>query len=139
MSNAEAFPYLSVTNDRGETAVRPLLPVVLTYRGNKVQASGLLDTGSDVNVLPYSLGVALGGVWEHARTGLQLSGNLAQYEARGILVTCTVGQLPPTRLAFAWTQATNIPLIFGQVNFFEVYEVCFFKARRMFEIRSFDR
>ncbi len=38
-------------------------------------------------------------------------------------------------LAFAWTQATNVPLILGQANFFFEFEVCFFRARSEFEIR----
>jgi hypothetical protein len=134
VSDTEQFPYLAVKNARGETAMRPLMPVTLSYRGGTVQANGLLDTGADVNVLPYNLGIALGAVWEQARTGLQLSGNLAHYEARGILITCSVGQLDPVRLAFAWVRVENVPLIFGQVNFFGEFDVCFFKARGTFEV-----
>lgn len=100
-----------------------------------MQANWLLDTGADVNVLPYSLGIALGGVWDESRTGLRLSGNLANFEARGILMTCTVGKLAPAQLAFAWTRAEHIPLILGQVNFFAEFDVCFFRARNSFEIR----
>lgn len=135
MSDVTPFPYTAVKHARGEIALRPLLPVVLAYGDTTVETTGLLDTGADVNVLPYHLGITLGGNWEHARTGLQLSGNLARYEARGILIACVVGQLAPVQLAFAWTQAENVPLIFGQVNFFAEFDVCFFRARRAFEIR----
>jgi len=83
-------------------------------------------------------GITLGGNWETARTGLQLSGNLARYEARGILVSCTVGQLAPVQLAFAWTRAENVPLLFGQVNFFAEFDVCFLRARNIFEVRPKD-
>lgn len=136
MSDVVQFPFVAVKSQRGETALRPLLPVTLSYGGTTVEASGLLDTGADVNVLPYHLGIELGGNWEQARTGLQLSGNLARYEARGILIRCAVGQLPPVQLAFAWTQAENVPLLFGQVNFFAEFDVCFFRARNTFEVRS---
>lgn len=98
MSNGEQFPYVAVKNSLGEIATRPLLPATLAYRGVSMEVNGLLDTGSDVNVLPYQLGLQLGGTWEQARTGLRLSGNLAHYEARGILVTCTV-----VRLAFGYS------------------------------------
>jgi hypothetical protein len=135
MSDVASFPYITVKNARGEPALRPLLPVTLTYSDTTVETTGLLDTGADVNVLPYHLGVTLGGNWETARTGLQLSGNLARYEARGILVSCTVGQLPPVQLAFAWTQAENAPLLFGQVNFFAEFDVCFLRTRNLFEVR----
>jgi hypothetical protein len=109
--------------------------VSFTYGGTTVEATGLLDTGADVNVLPYHLGLTLGGNWETARTGLQLSGNLAWYETRGILISCTIGRLAPVQLAFAWTQAENVPLLFGQVNFFAEFDVCFLRARNVFEIR----
>jgi hypothetical protein len=135
MSDVAQFPYVAAKNPRGETALRPVLPVTLSYDGTTVETNGLLDTGADVNVLPYHLGITLGGNWEQARTGLQLSGNLARYEARGILLTCTVGQIPSVQLAFAWAQAENVPLIFGQVNFFAEFDVCFLRARSIFEVR----
>lgn len=94
-----------------------MLPLTLTYGGTTVETTGLLNTGADLNVLPYHLGFTMGGNWETARTGLRLSGNLARYEARGVLVSCTVGQLAVVQLVFAWTQAENVPLLLGQVNF----------------------
>jgi len=135
MNEITPFPYIAVKNARGEVALRPLLPVVLAYGDTTVEATGLLDTGADVNVLPYQLGITLGGNWEHARTGLQLSGNLERYEARGILIACVVGQLAPVQLAFAWTKAENVPLLFGQVNFSAEFDVCFLQAHRTFEVR----
>lgn len=135
MDDVERFPYAAVQNSLGETATRPILPVTLAYRGAIFEANGLLDSGADVNVLPYNLGISLGGNWEQARTGLQLSGNLVQYEARALLLTCTVGTLPPVQLAFAWTRSENVPLLLGQVNFFMEFDVCFFRTRNMFEVR----
>ncbi|MBL8161337.1 MAG: hypothetical protein JNJ61_05070 [Anaerolineae bacterium] len=135
MNNTAQFPYVAVKNARGETALRPLIPVRLVYGSTTVEATGLIDSGADVNVLPYNLGVALGGNWELARRGLRLSGNLARYEARGILVSCTVGVLASVQLAFAWTQAEDVPLLFGQVNFLAEFDVCFFRARGIFEVR----
>jgi hypothetical protein len=38
-------------------------------------------------------------------------------------------------LAFAWTQASNIPLILGQANFFLEFDVCFSRVRSEFEVR----
>lgn len=135
MRDVERFPYVAVKNSRGEAALRPLLPVTLVHSSTTLETTGLLDTGADVNVLPYHLGITLGANWEQSRTGLQLSGNLAQYEARGLLVACTVGQLAPVRLAFAWTRAEHVPLLFGQVNFFAEFDVCFLRARSLLEIR----
>ncbi|MDX2264071.1 MAG: hypothetical protein NW215_03760 [Hyphomicrobiales bacterium] len=135
MVDAVRFHYTTVRNALSETAVRPILPLTLSYRDTRIEAQGLLDTGADVNVLPYALGLSLGGDWDQARTGLRLSGNLAQYEARGILLNCIIGNLAPVQLAFAWTRAENVPLLFGQVNFFAEFNVCFFRSTNSFEVR----
>jgi hypothetical protein len=134
MADRQQFPYVAVRNTSGEVGLRPLLPITLHYREHKREASGLLDTGADVNVLPYQLGLELGGVWDNQRTSIQLSGNLANYSARGIILEASVANFPSVKLAFAWTQAENVPLILGQVNFFSEFDVCFFRSRSSFEI-----
>lgn len=39
-----------------------------------------------------------------------------------------VASFPPVERAFAWTQATDVPMILGQVNFFVEFDVCFFRS-----------
>jgi hypothetical protein len=53
-----------------------------------------------------------------------------------LIVTGVVSKFAPVRLAFAWTQATEVPLILGQVNFFLEFDVCFFRSQDMFEVKS---
>jgi hypothetical protein len=77
----------------------------------------------------------LGAVWEEQTVPLRLTGNLAHYEARALLVFATVGRFPPVRLAFAWTLADEVPLILGQMNFFMEFDVCFYRSRQFFEVR----
>lgn len=85
-------------------------------------------------MLPYSIGVELGYDWERQTTALSLTGNLAQYEARVVLAQAVVGQFEPVQLVFAWTQATNVPLILGQVNFFMEFDVCFYRSQLEFAV-----
>jgi len=40
------------------------------------------------------------------------------------------------RLAFAWAKTDTVPLILGQVNFFLEFDVCLFRSRAVFEVRS---
>ncbi len=129
------LPYTAVTDARGETALRPLLSIVLSHDPRTVEASGLLDTGADVNVLPYSLGIELGLSWDVQSPLTPPSGNLSRYEARGVVLNAVVDFFAPVRLAFAWTRAENAPLILGQVNFFMEFDVCFFRARGLFEVQ----
>ena len=134
MPDSQRFPYVPVQHARGEMTLRPLLPITLSYRGKSANVVGLLDTGADVNVLPYQIGIVLGAVWSEHTTAIELSGNLANYPARGIIITATVSQFAPVRLALAWTQAEHVPLLLGQVNFFMEFNVCFYRAQGIFEM-----
>lgn len=133
-NNAQRYPFVPSDVALGEASFRPYLPLTLAYQESSIAASGLLDTGASVNVLPYSVGIELGYVWEQQTTALSLTGNLAQYEARVVIVQAIVGQFDPVQLVFAWTQATNIPLILGQVNFFMEFDICFYRSQLQFEI-----
>jgi hypothetical protein len=101
----------------------------------QIEAKGLVDSGSTLNVLPYDVGVKLGFEWEHQTIPVPLTGNLRESEARAVLLWGRVGNFPPVRLAFAWTQNAHVPLILGQANFFMEFDVCLFRSRWAFEVR----
>ncbi len=128
------YPFISSDAALGEAAFRPILPFTLVHEQNSASVSGLLDTGASVNVLPYSIGIELGYEWERQTTALSLTGNLAQYEARVVLVEAVLEGFEPVQLVFAWTQAKNVPLILGQVNFFMEFDICFYRSQLQFEI-----
>ncbi|ELR99007.1 aspartyl protease family protein [Gloeocapsa sp. PCC 73106] len=113
----------------------PYLPLMLSLDGQRLNTEGLLDTGASVNVLPYELGLQLGLIWENETISVLLAGNLARFEARAVVVNAQVSLFSEVDLAFAWTQAPNVPLILGQANFFFEFDVCFFRARSEFEVR----
>lgn len=135
MQSVERVAYSADMNDVGETGLAPLLPVTLHHKGRSLTASGLLDTGSDVNILPFSLGLELGARWEEQTISMGVGGSLARTEARALLVATTVAGFPPVLLAFAWTRAENSPFLLGQVNFFMEFDVCFFRSQQAFEGR----
>ena len=129
------FPYLPVASGRGDASLMPVMPLELRFKeGDPVQTHGLLDSGATVNVLPYGLGVRLGAVWEAQTTRVTLAGNLATQEARALLVQARVADFAPVPFVFAWTRADNVPVLLGQVNFFEEFDVCFHRSRRQFEV-----
>ena len=135
MVDAQRFPYKIIDSSLGMVDRMPHLPLTLGYHGYSLKVEGLLDTGASVNVLPYEIGKQLGFIWGNETLSVILAGNLAQFEARAVVVDAQVGSFPTINLAFAWTQATNVPLILGQANFFFEFDVCFFRARSEFEIR----
>ena len=135
MSEAARFPFLDANPAQPGASLMPFLPLTLSHGGREVEASGLLDTGAATNVLPYSLGEQLGLVWEQQRIPLVLAGNLARVPARGVVVSATVASFASVRLAFAWTQMDDVPLLLGQTNFFLEFDACFFRSRAEFEVR----
>ncbi|MEG3885885.1 hypothetical protein QT971_17010 [Microcoleus sp. herbarium19] len=128
------FAFTEVDPSLGALSTLPYLPIVLTYQNQSLRVSGLLDTGSSVNVLPYEMGLRLGAVWERQRLSVPLGGNLSKFEARAVVMTANVEQFPPVDLAFAWTQDRNAPLILGHMNFFLAFDVCFYRSELAFEI-----
>lgn len=129
------FPYVPISSAHGDSALMPLLPLQLWFKGNEpVAAHGLLDSGATVNVLPYRLGIRLGAVWDAQTTRVVLAGNLAAQEARALLLHARVADFAPVPLVFAWTRADNVPLLLGQVNFFDAFDVSFQRSRREFEV-----
>jgi hypothetical protein len=135
MADPLRIQYQELTGVQGEVVLRPLLPLSLGLDSATITASGLLDTGADINVLPYRAGLALGAIWEKQPLLATLSGNLGQHEARGILLSGIVGGFDGVPLVFAWTRSEQLPLILGQVNLFQEFDICFFRAEAAFEIQ----
>lgn len=136
VTEAQQFSFSEADKSLGAASNLPYLPLTLKNQKTSLSVSGLLDTGATVNVLPYDIGKQLNAVWDQQTTSVHLTGNLAKFEARVLIVTATVAQFEPVRLAFAWTRADNVPLLLGQVNFFLEFDVCFFRAQKIFEVMS---
>jgi len=135
MVDAQRFPYKIIDTSLGLVDRMPYLPLTLRLNSRSLEAEGLLDTGASVNVLPYELGQQLGLIWENETLSVLLAGNLARFEARAVVIDAQVSSFPVVNLGFAWTKATNVPLILGQANFFFEFNVCFFRAESEFEVR----
>ena len=136
MDRALLVPYTHVPNLRGENILRPLLPVTLSHEGKSIEATGLIDSGSDISILPYSIGQRLGLIWDERRALIGLSGNLRQTPAQGVGLMAQVGDFQSVMLMFAWIEAENAPLIFGQISFFMKFDVCFHRSAEVFDIRN---
>lgn len=136
MTEAEpvAFPFVDANPNLPGSSLIPILPLTLSHQGQHFSVTGMLDTGASINVLPYNLGLELGLIWEDQHHAITLAGNLAQIPARGVVITATVASFPPVRLAFAWAQTDHVRLLLGQVNFFQEFNVCFFRSQSMFEV-----
>ncbi|MEH2054735.1 MAG: retroviral-like aspartic protease [Nostoc sp.] len=134
MVNPQRFSFTEGYDTFGVPDALPKLPLILTYRNSSVDVSGLLDTGASVSVLPYSIGVQLGAIWEEQTISVTLAGNLAPVEARGLLVSAQIGAFEPVRLVFAWSLSNDVPLLLGRMNFFLEFDVCFYRSQLVFDV-----
>ena len=119
----------------------PRLAMTLIYKGRAIEVVGLLDTGAMVSVIPYHIGLALGATWHEQTRPMPLGGSIGHLEARGIILLAAHPQLTPkapvkapVELGFAWTRSEEVPVIFGQANFFKTFRVCFNGAQGIFDI-----
>jgi hypothetical protein len=96
---------------------------------------GLVDSGAMVNGLPYDVGLQLGMVWDERRANIRLAGPLGPQPAMPVFMIAEIADFAPVRLAFAWVQSPDAPLILGQTNFFMEFEVCFYHSSLEFEVR----
>ncbi|WP_055077275.1 hypothetical protein [Pseudanabaena sp. 'Roaring Creek'] len=136
MLNGQRFNFTEKVDSSGRSVVMPYLPLHLTNATQSIEVLALLDTGASVNVLPHDIGLQLGAIWEEQTVTIPLSGNLSRSEAKGLVLSGTVGSFSNTLLAFAWTQSNDSPVILGHMNFFSEFNVCFYRHELAFEVRS---
>ncbi|OBQ01571.1 hypothetical protein [Anabaena sp. AL09] len=128
------FKYSTNNPSQNEFDSLPRVPLVLCHGDKIVEALGLVDSGATVNVLPYEIGLQLGGVWDENKAIIQLAGNLSQ-AAIPFFARAEIGEFPSVKLAFAWVSRPNAPLILGQTNFFLEFDVSFYRSKLEFEIK----
>ena len=134
MLEGQRFSFTERTDSFGQVSTMPYLPLTLSNGNKSLEVMALLDTGASVNVLPYEIGLQLGAVWEEQTVQIALSGNLADNEARGLVLSGKVANFTPILLAFAWTQSNDAPVILGHMNFFAEFNVCFYRHELAFEV-----
>lgn len=134
MLEGQRFSFTERTDSFGQVSTMPYLALTLSNGNKSLEVMALLDTGASVNVLPYEIGLQLGAVWEEQTVPIALSGNLANNEARGVVLSGKVANFTPILLAFAWTQSNDAPLILGHMNFFAEFNVCFYRHELAFEV-----
>jgi hypothetical protein len=134
MLDGQRFLFTERTDSFGRVSTMPYLPLTLSNGNKFLEVVALLDTGASVNVLPYQIGLELRAVWEEQTVPITLSGNLAENEARGLVLSGKVANFSPILLAFAWTKSTDAPIILGHMNLFAEFNVCFYRHELAFEV-----
>ena len=133
MSNSATLPYVRIPSPF--PTFRPLLPIELRNGKHSVPEIGLVDSGSYTSVLPWPIGLNLGLNWNRLPSLPPASGAFSKTPTRAALLEVAIAPFAPVRLVFAWIQRDDVPLIFGQTNFFLVFDVCTFGSQNTFQIQ----
>jgi hypothetical protein len=128
------FPYVEADPMLGPASELPYAPITLHLGDRSAHVSGLIDSGSTLNVLPFDVGIQLGAVWDEQSVPVRLGGNIVETEARGLVLFGQLEGFSPVRLAFAWSRSNRIPVILGQTNFFLEFDVRLCRSQMFFEI-----
>ncbi len=115
----------------------PMLSLQISIGYRVAQARGMIDSGSSINVMPYSLGASLGAVWGEQRVLGNLSGALSRVEVRGLTVQLSNPEIEGAHdvsLLFAWANSDDVPVLLGQINFFMEFNVCIYRSQNYFEV-----
>ena len=119
------FPY--------DAKLRPTLPVSLRGPTATREVMALVDSGADVNVLPWSLGVQLGLAWNPNKATIRVAGFADRAFAMPVLLSMEFADFAEITQAFAWCQSDDMPLVLGQTNFFMEFDLCFFRSKLEFQ------
>lgn len=70
----------------------------------------------------------------YARFSRRQSGTIRCAGARRAAAHPQITADQAVRLVFAWTRSNSVPVIFGQMNFFLEFDVCFYRSRNQFAV-----
>ncbi len=103
-----------------------------------VLVQAIIDSGSSINILPHDVGLQLALDWEAQTFDLPVAQWLRGTKAFGVLLGGQIEPFSPVELAFAWTQKTSadVPVLLGETNFFQEFDVCLSGSQQVFEIAA---
>ena len=112
----------------------PVLPIVLKNDFRQVDVLGLVDSGGNINVLPWNVGLALGEDWGILPHEIQVSTLNGLIVGKVLFAKGFIAGLRPIPLIFAWVRTDDIPIVLGQFNFFDEIDVFFCRSRSFFNL-----
>ena len=113
----------------------PFLPIELKRNGVSLQVEALVDSGSDLSILPFSMGKLFGVDWDSLNVPGSVKGSAGHVAGKIMVLSGHVKPFAPVDLLFLWVQTDGFPLIFGQANFFLEFDVCFFRSQAQFQVQ----
>ena len=134
MADSLSFPYILEPEAIDDQVARPFIPVIISFHGKAIDTMALLDSGADISILPYEMGKAVGADWSRQPALWHLEGFGGEFETKKLVADLVIGAWRPLRIIFGWTRSNDVPLFLGQLNFFHLVEICFYRSRDLVQL-----
>lgn len=132
MAKAVFFPYERILTPIGFVWI-PLARVEISRQSIRMELDMIVDTGADLTMIPYQVGVNLG-----LRRGRSRITTLSGISGGTPYVLKRVSfRIGPFRVSArtAWAQRDDVPMLLGRVDMLDRFKVIFDGRRRRVTIR----
>lgn len=135
MNGPARFPFLQKPNGNGPHDLQPLLPFSLSSGSVSLQLRGLVDSGASISILPLHVGQQFGIPWGTIAQSIQIGGAFSPATAKMLYLHSTIQPFPTVKLAFAWVNSNNYPVVLGIADFLFHFDVFLSRRHSYFEIQ----
>ncbi len=122
------FSYKSKKLGPEKTTLRPYAEVQLEISGQRIFFDFLIDSGADRTVINRPLGIALGFEANSHDKGINLGGIGGRTNGFLRPLTLWIGDTK-IKTEVIWIQSDSVPLLLGQLDIFDKFEITFSKAK----------
>ncbi|MEM3402113.1 MAG: hypothetical protein QW179_04510 [Candidatus Hadarchaeales archaeon] len=119
------FPFVEEKANILPTILRPLARVKLINKNMEIAADMYVDSGADITLIPYSVGIALGFSLKPEDKIRRIGG------VGGGKISIVVRRLKmriggeESDVRVAWCMSEDVPLILGRLDIFDKFDVLF--------------
>ena len=124
------FPFVEERANIIPTILRPIARVKLINKGIEITVDMYVDSGADITLIPYSVGIALGFRLkpddEIKRIG-GIGGGKVSIVLRKVKMRINGEEL---EIRLAWCMSEDVPLVLGRLDIFDKFDVLFKERER---------
>lgn len=119
------FPFVEERANIIPFILRPIARAKLVYENNEITQDMYVDSGADISLIPYSVGIALGFQLrpdeEIKRIG-GVGGGKISVVIRKVKISIATEEF---EARIAWCMSEDVPLILGRLDVFNKFDVLF--------------
>lgn len=119
------FPFVKEKANIVPFVLRPIARVRITYESNEITQDMYVDSGADISLIPYSVGIALGfqlKAGEEIKRIGGVGGGKISVVIRKVKMSINAEEF---EARVAWCLSEEVPLILGRLDVFDKFDILF--------------